>query len=1662
LLAGGSSSPLVASAGTVLNLIDGKLSNVVLGSFQDGDVGQPPSADTVSIDWGDGTGLDTATGAVVGAGGQHTVVGSHLYAQYGTYNINITVVGSSAGVQSLTATANVADLEAKALTVQETEGTAVNAPLATFVDVDNPAGHNHTAAVDWGDGTAVDTGVTITGANGLYTVAGVHTYARAGNFAINVTVFDTQDGTSATATGSAQVSYALPDVQGQALSATEGASLNTVTVATLTGGNASELLTDYHATINWGDDSGPTDGQVQNENGTYTIRASHTYVAPQSFPIQVTLTSNAGDTAVGVGSCVVAPATLSATGTAISSVEGTGATGIEVARFTTSDLLATPDRFDVRIDWGDGSPVDTTSGALVPVTAGAYSVRGTHTYDNAGTYAVTATVEDTAGVPERADGSSGPGNLVTTTATATVAEAALAIQGAGQLTVHASNTGTVTLATFTDASSFGTASDYHAQINWGDGQSSAGTVGWVDGTTWAVTGSHVYAYTGPAPHPLQVSIQDAGGSTATAATSVAINLAQLGGQDAITGAPSARGASGQLTVLVGNGGPGPEAQVRVLATGQPGCVRTLTWDPSKITLFDGQAPLNGGWVTLNESAGDKVYTAVATTALGPTDSTGASLQVFTASGAQAGNDAILLSRLPTGVPVSVVEGPPTGPVTVAAFSGSNGPASAYNAVIDWGDGSATSSGTVSGTNGEFTVTGGHVYQGPGNFSITVTVQGPAGAIGSARSQAQVADAALSASGMAFTAMQGVAAQGVVATWADLGGLDGTGMSSDLVANYLALIDWGDGTPTDTGTLTQQPDGTLSVSGGHTYEQSGSFPIAVTILSLAGSTVTAQSTVTVTAATLSATGTSATAVEGAESLLTLATVTSSDPNVSADADLASIDWGDGSPLDTGLLTTANGATRFQGDHLYAAAGTYTVTATVGVGASTVTVSTTVTVADAPLTAQAAPVITMDGTATGRVLLATFTDADPQGQTANYTATIDWGDGQQSAGVIEPNVEDDTTLEVWGEHTYASTSGSPWTVQVTIQDAGGSTASATTAVRLRAFTLDGRDAGVGTDWASPALAEQGILLGDGTTSHEAALSSRAVGVSGDVRNIIWDPTRVVVFDGTTALTSGGLTLDESAGDKVLTVVALPDFAAGDAVAFTEQVWDANGLLQAAVPAAPAAAAPPEAQAMVGGARVRVRLSAVSFSGDGMLPLERDVDPAASGPFPTGPDIYISRNQTFAGSLALTRDIDYSKPAWQRGPTGGPNDFIRYEPLAYVQQTAPVVTPVIDVVTAAKLAAPASFSVTASLRTDPGAPIRTEAGTFSTDASVSKQLPFTFGRLLNQVGRFFLTFDWTVKIDGGRAIAIDSSRNLLFVTFAKPAGLRFPLNAKQLEKAVSDAQGKSDIDSIVNMIGRGSVDMRYFNPNYARLRGVKYPFFAALDIDPRTKQYRGADCISLARLMASQLRAVGIPTTSWQVMFVYARTYSWNGISSNRNGMQEGRVGDLNARLFFWSAGPNAFEGCVRYVDSAGKEEWWMGGTHFAQMSRNDPTFPGYLPSAFGVLRHWVRTNENDPTEPENDWTPHQYWSKFGIRPDGIAIPYVRLPDVVSLGRDQARLKQAIADRGFVAGRSVLVPPGLILGGQRILPGQVLALSPTVREDPLPPGTVIDLWVAGGPRF
>ncbi len=159
------------------------------------------------------------------------------------------------------------------------------------------------------------------------------------------------------------------------------------------------------------------------------------------------------------------------------------------------------------ISWGDGA---TSPGSPDAADAqGVQGVQGIHTYAEEGSFTASATYT----CPNFRT------QQTTRQFVATVRDAPLTSAGR---TVSASSgqSASVIVAHFDDGNPGATADDFSAQIDWGDGSSSAGSVTAAAGGGFDVAGTHTYVTAGS--YAVSTSIADVGGSVASATSTAEV------------------------------------------------------------------------------------------------------------------------------------------------------------------------------------------------------------------------------------------------------------------------------------------------------------------------------------------------------------------------------------------------------------------------------------------------------------------------------------------------------------------------------------------------------------------------------------------------------------------------------------------------------------------------------------------------------------------------------------------------------------------------------------------------------------------------------------------------------------------------------------------------------------------------------------------------------------------------------------------------------------------------------------------------------------------------------------------------------------------------------------------------------------------------------------
>jgi hypothetical protein len=462
----------------------------------------------------------------------------------------------------------------------------------------------------------------------------------------------------------------------------------------------------------------------------------------------------------------------------------------------------------------------------------------------------------------------------------------------------------------------------------------------------------------------------------------------------------------------------------------------------------------------------------------------------------------------------VPEGAAQTGLAVATFAdpGGSGP---YTATVDPGDGTGTISGTVTSSGGTLTVSINHTWAEAGDYAVTATVS-RTGASFQLTSTVEVDDAALSASaatvsGNSYTALSNA----TVATFTDADTLSVAG-------DFAATIDWGDGTVTD-GTVSGS-SGSYTVRGSHTYTDAGSFAVTVDIADPSGvATASVADTATITGS-VSAQAAAVSATEAQSTgTVTVATFTAS----SGSSFTAKISWGDGHVSDGTVTSTGGSSYSVSGSNTYAAAGDFPLGITIlSSGTPVAFVQEDVAVAPAALTALGMSLSPTQGQALNDVVVAHFTDADPNRSAQDYSVSLDWGDDPvpwtgpnpppDSVGTVI--AEGNGTFAVLGSHTYLQSG--PYTLTVGIEGPTGATADVSNPISVAAAAPS--VSGLDTKWGAP---QGGAVV---TISGTALYGATAVSFGGTAATAF-----VVNADGSITAVAPSLT----AGTTVDVTVTTP---------------------------------------------------------------------------------------------------------------------------------------------------------------------------------------------------------------------------------------------------------------------------------------------------------------------------------------------------------------------------------------------------------------------------------------------------------------------------------------------------------------------------------------------
>jgi ELWxxDGT repeat protein len=714
-----------------------------------------------------------------------------------------------------------------------TEGISTGAfTLATFTDSNaNAPLSDFTATVSWGDGgtdiLTSKTGNFVSEGNGVYALLEVHTYAEQSSSPLPLSV-QIGDAGGSSVSGSVTLTVADAPLSNPSfvnLRATEGLSTGRLGVATFHDANFRAPLSDFTATISWGDGSsttlsGTTGGVFPLGFGNFALLSGHTYAEEGTYTVSVQVLDVGGSSTAGSGTEVVGDAPLSALGLSNPlPTEGIGLATYTVATFHDNNLGAPVSDFTATVSWGDGgtTAVSGSGGGIVALGKGNYAVVGGHTYAEEGPVTMSVQVSDVGG--PSASRSRG----------IRVADAPLPLPKLDLLRTATEGVGTTTVATFTDLNTAAPASDFTATIAWGDGgtttvSGSGGGIVSLGGGSFAVLAGHTYADEGT--YTLVVQLRDAGGSSVATNRRIAVGDAPLSNLS-ITAVPTEGVGASPFTVATFS-----DANTAAPATD---FTATVTWGDGSASGAASVVALGGGAFAVLAA---HTYTEerTATLAVQVRDVGGASLS---------GSHTVAVADAPLGsltiANPGATEGLGTGAVTVATFSDANtaAPVNDFTAIIAWGDNSTTTvtgGGIQSLGGGVFAVLAGHTYE-EGTFTLSVQVQDVGGASVTGSRLVRVADAPLSS----LTIANPGATEGIstgtftVATFTDAN-------TAAPLSDFTAVIAWGDGS---TSTVTSAngiggSGGSFAVLSSHTFGAAGTYTLSVQVLDVGGSSVSGQS------------------------------------------------------------------------------------------------------------------------------------------------------------------------------------------------------------------------------------------------------------------------------------------------------------------------------------------------------------------------------------------------------------------------------------------------------------------------------------------------------------------------------------------------------------------------------------------------------------------------------------------------------------------------------------------------------------------------------------------------------------------------------------------------------------------------------------------------------
>lgn len=702
----------------------------------------------------------------------------------------------------------------------------------------------------------------------------------------------------------------------------------------------------------------------------------------------------------------------------ISATELDSLDDVKIAEFyDATPGIQAPGNYTVSIDWGDGSA--PSPGQILPNNRGGFDLKAVgKIYDEGGNYTIKITVTN------KISKYTGTGALTALIADLPLSRSTPVDIGGTEGAATTYNFGTI-VDTDPRASK---ASDFSVDVTWGDGTIGKGIVVPVSGQFNTFTVQAVNAFARFGDYPFAAVVTARGGAQAIFNATAHVADAPLQAGQAPTGFAPTEGQffSGTIGSVIDTNKFGLLGDLSA----------TITWGDGHKTpgLVINDPQTVGGFLVSGSNRyarfGDYDYSILIRSVGG---------QSLTIDGSVHVSDGAISAL---GTAFGLVEGQTfSGLLATVRDANPSGQVADLSGTVNWGDGTPSEPASfTAGGGGAFLVKGTHKFNKEGTFTIQVDVVSAGGQTTSTTTQATVSNASLTSntSGLGpATSVEGQAFSGVVANIVD-------GNTTEPISELSATIDWGDGTATTVGTITQLPSGVFQVGGGHTYTGFGNYTITTTISDDFGAKTATALPIVVADAPFTASGFEfLPGLEGVPFTAPIATFSDSNPTPRLADFTASIDWGDGSNSAGTVQQNGDGTFQVVGNHIFSTRpAPYAAHITINdAGGSSQTVTTNISIPNGILTAK--PVALSPIPSEGvrfNALLATFTDTNPNPKAGEYKATIDWGDGTQTPGII---LAGQGTNSVRGSHLFFQ---GDYDITVFVSDADGATAEVSSSVTI----------------------------------------------------------------------------------------------------------------------------------------------------------------------------------------------------------------------------------------------------------------------------------------------------------------------------------------------------------------------------------------------------------------------------------------------------------------------------------------------------------------------------------------------------------------------------------------------------------------------------------------